>query len=269
MSIKFGEGKLIRHLGVPFRLCMWTGTLLRQYYAVPDSKGERKGCFRDPMCAVAWIKTQVETEKLHWDKGRNRLAAIKKDLELSDTEPLYEAPLVNPANPDFSYLVGAEVAHMARFPALKVDDTIPKEEPGSKKKLPVKRKAASSSSSSSQYKTDKKLYSYELAAVGDRTEVTTVDYRDFQDCQVSGDILALQTYKSKDVILLYGGDSTPNRRAEAMFPGTHLTGTVHILSRKPLHDDGVGSGNTIISEKHATQVLSHSSLSLLFFFSFH
>lgn len=163
------------------------------------------------------IKAQVENEKLHWDKGRNRLSAIKKDLDLSDTEPLYEAPLVNPANPDFSYLQGPEVAHMARFPALRVDDTLPKEEPKGKKTILEKRK--SSSSASSQYKTDKKLYAYELATPGERTEVTTVDYRDFQECNLAGEVLALQTYKSKDVILLYGSDSVPNRRAEAMFPG--------------------------------------------------
>jgi hypothetical protein len=248
------EGKLVWLRGVPYRLCMWTLKPLRKYYAYPNPKGERKGCFEEPMCAVAWVKGQVENGKMHPDKARHRLTAIRKDLDLSDTEPLFEAPLVSPTNPDYSYRQGLECAHMLRFPAVNVDDTVNKEALGGGKKKTIgeKRKA---SNASTPYKTDKKLYAYELAAVGERTEVTTVDYRDFQDCQVLGDVLALQTYKSKDVILLYGGDSVPNRRAEAMFPGTHLTGTVYILSRKPLHDDGVGSGNTVISEKHATQVL--------------
>lgn len=252
MSVKFGEGKLIRHMGVPYKLCMWSGTLLRKYYAVPNAKGERKGCFRDPMCAVAWIKAQVENEKLHWDKGRNRLASITKDLELSDTEPLWEAPLVSPTAPDFSYLTHPDCLHMARFPAITVTD-VP-QQPKGQGEASKKRKTTGGGTGGNgkQYKTDKKLYCYELGGP-DTTEVTTVDYRDFQARPLTGQTIALQTYKSKDVILVYGGDHNSNRRAEAMFPGTHLTGTVFVLSRKPLHDDGVGSGNTVISEKHATQ----------------
>lgn len=213
------NSKKVRFNDQNYRMCMWSGVLVKMYYAV-RCNDKRKGCFHDPCAAASWIRNQ----NMNFEKETKLLQSIIEDLGLGAHQPLLLAPEIDPTRPNFGYLHNS---YMAVFEAQDVDT-----EPEPERKRSI-------NASDKEYKTEKRVYAYNMPEDNsDRTTTVVTDYKKTRSLDIETDTVSLQTYKGKDVILLWNSGRPINNRVRAMFPGLAANGDVWVLSRKQLHDDG-------------------------------
>lgn len=270
--------KIVRFKGNQYYECQYTGAKRRERYGIPREEigKDRRGTFADPACAVAWILDQQTNKKLDAAKGKKFLQAIALDLGIgsgvSDNK-LMRAPPMDPGS-------DLNMSYQRDWPWMM--------HPKSGYTQIEKEKDLSKSESPAD-KPEKKFYLYSIDPEKEGKEIkslcVTQAFKSTIDLDEPIKVSHIRTdvFKSKEVVMLAesnegeeSGEEVYNDQIDAMFGcKMNFNGRVHLIMKKPLHDDGVSSssseggenativGNaatvTIIDKHHAKSSSSSSS----------
>lgn len=255
--------KIVKFQDKHYYQCQYSGVLRNKRYGIPREglDKDRKGTFANPACAVAWVIDRTTDGSLKPEQAKKYLHAIASDLRLGQpgSPSLKRAAEVDPgSNIDWSYENSPDWAHMMK--------------PNSgyslieNERLSVKESSSSGNKSSS----DKNMYFYSIEPETDDTQARCVctksEFKKILDLPepVLTSRIVYGAYKSKDCFVLGDHDcqGVPNTQIDAMFGASlGFVGSVNILMRKPLHDDGSEVGEVTISDKHQSHSKENKSSS--------
>lgn len=244
--------KIVRFQDDYYYECQWTGAKRKFRYGIPrEGSLERRGTFADPACAAAWVVEKNKLGLLDENKAKKLLQAIAIDLQLVKTGHLiHTAPKFDPGeNIDWGYQTDPKSCEHMMFPKSgMINIQCDLHQSGRSNKS-----STSTSSSSKSATPQKRLYLYSLYQeykTPDSQEEPFVSH--YVSCPFNETLtfqepipikkIALATFKSKECVLFSEENSEErNPQIAAMFStseGLDLKGNVHIMMRKPLHEDG-------------------------------
>lgn len=206
----------------------YCGVLLTEMYSVPKGKkGDRQGCFHDASVALRFYKEQNDDGALTEKQYKKIRKAICKDLSVKDTT-LKECPIIDPIDPDFSYIDLPEYKWLGKTKSLTtVEDIL-----GEDDEENIEQTEKKEPKPPLGY-----LYTLKPTDVTLSDNVVEKEMEFIFSHQKQFDMVRIRKFLNKNVWVLSNEkepQGEPNQLAKTQL-GLDIRGVAYIFSLKPLH----------------------------------